>query len=67
MQTMPIIPTSALILKNEGEHVFIEVAPWIFETRPVEIDFQEGEQAIIAAGLKAGERVVVKGGVLLND
>jgi cobalt-zinc-cadmium efflux system membrane fusion protein len=67
MHTMPIVPTSALILKNEGERVFVEVAPWTFETRPVEIDFQEGEQAIIAAGLKAGERVVVKGGVLLND
>ena len=41
--------------------------PWTFEARTVAIDFQEGEQAIVGSGLKAGERVVVKGGVLLND
>src|SRR5436190_3696023 len=66
-RVMPIVPTTALILKNEGDRVFVEVAPWTFEARPVAIDFQEGEQAIVASGLKAGERVVVKGGVLLND
>jgi membrane fusion protein, heavy metal efflux system len=66
-RSMPIVPATALILKNEGDRVFVEVAPWTFEARTVAIDFQEGEQAIVASGLKAGERVVVKGGVLLND
>jgi multidrug efflux pump subunit AcrA (membrane-fusion protein) len=37
------------------------------QARAVEVNFQEGEQAVVAAGLKAGERVVVRGGVLLND
>ena len=36
--------------------------------RRVDVAFQEGDQAIvIRGGLKAGERVVIKGGVLLND
>jgi membrane fusion protein, heavy metal efflux system len=66
-QTVPTVPTTALILKNESDQVFVEVEPWVFEARPVEVGFQEGEQAIVSSGLKAGERVVVKDGVLLND
>jgi cobalt-zinc-cadmium efflux system membrane fusion protein len=67
MQVRPIIPTGALVFKDDRDRVFVEVEPWIFESRPVEISYQEGDQAVIAAGLKKGERVVVKGGVLLND
>jgi multidrug efflux pump subunit AcrA (membrane-fusion protein) len=35
--------------------------------RPVEISYQQGNSAVIKSGLAAGERAVVKGGVLLND
>jgi len=56
-----------LVLKNETDRVFVEVAPWTFEARPVEVDFQQGDQAVVEHGLNAGERIVVKGGVLLND
>ena len=66
-QAMPAVPTTALILKNESDRVFVEVAPWVFEARPVEVAFQQGDEAIVARGVKAGERIVVKGGVLLND
>jgi membrane fusion protein, heavy metal efflux system len=66
-QAMPVVPTTALMLRNETDQVFVEVAPWVFEAHPIEIAFQQGNDAIVARGLKAGERVVVKGGVLLND
>jgi cobalt-zinc-cadmium efflux system membrane fusion protein len=66
-ETAPVIPTQALILKDETDQVFIEVAPWTFEARPVEVSFQQGDTAVIARGLKPGERIVKKGGVLLND
>ncbi len=62
-----VVPTQALVLKDEADQVFVEVAPWTFEARNVEVGFQQGEQAIVDAGLKVGERIVVKGGVLLND
>jgi cobalt-zinc-cadmium efflux system membrane fusion protein len=62
-----VIPTTALVLREEADCVFVEVEPWVFEPRSVETSFQMGEEAIIGRGLKAGERVVVKGGVLLND
>ena len=66
-QTVPIVPTTAVVLRNEADQVFVEIAPWTFEARPIEIDFQQGNQAVIAHGLEAGQRVVVKGAVLLND
>jgi cobalt-zinc-cadmium efflux system membrane fusion protein len=66
-QAMPAVPTTALILRGETDQVFVEVAPWVFQARPVEVAFQQGDEAIVARGVKAGERVVVKGGVLLND
>ena len=37
------------------------------EPRTVVVGFQQDDLAIIISGLKAGERVVVKGGVILND
>jgi cobalt-zinc-cadmium efflux system membrane fusion protein len=47
--------------------VFVEVEPWVFQARRVDIGFQQGDQALVTRGLSAGERVVVKDGVLLND
>ena len=67
LQKVPVVPTKALVLRNESDQVFVEVEPWVFEPRRVDVAFQQGDQAIVARGLKAGDRVVVKGGVLLND
>jgi cobalt-zinc-cadmium efflux system membrane fusion protein len=67
MQRVPVVPTSALMLKEDANQVLVEVAPWTFEARTVDIDFQQGDQAVLKSGVKAGDRVVVKGGVLLGD
>jgi len=67
LRKVPVVPTTALVLRNESDQVFVEVEPWVFEPRTVDVAFQQGDQAIVARGLKAGDRVVVKGGVLLND
>ena len=66
-QMMPVVPTTALVLKDDVDQVFVEVEPWTFEARSIEVGFQQGNQAIIKSGVKAGDRLVVKGGVLLND
>ena len=67
VRKVAVVPTSALVVKDDANQVLVEVKPWTFEARTVDIDFQQGDQVVLKSGLKAGERVVVKGGVLLGD
>ena len=66
-ERVPVVPTSALVLKDNETQVFVETAPWTFEARDVDIAFQQGGQAVLKSGVKVGDRVVTKGGVLLGD
>ncbi len=61
------VPNSALLMNNNSTVVFVEVAPWTFIKRPVVPGYGEGDGARIDQGLKPGDRIIVKGGVLLND
>ena len=61
------VPESALLMNNDSITVFVEVSPWAFERRKVELSYDETAGARVLKGLKAGDRVIVKGGVLLND
>jgi membrane fusion protein, heavy metal efflux system len=62
-----MVPNSALLMNNDRTSVFVEVADWAFERRDVELAYQEGTVSAIKSGLGPGDRVVVKGGVRLND
>jgi cobalt-zinc-cadmium efflux system membrane fusion protein len=62
-----VLPSSALLMNNDRTSVFVAVAPWTFERRSVEPLLEESSQVTIASGVKPGEQVVVKGGILLND
>ncbi len=62
-----IVPTSALLMSNDTTSVFVEVSDWAFERRNIEIAYQEGTTVAVKSGIRPGERVVVKGGVRLND
>ena len=61
------VPNSALIMNNDSTIVYVEVQPWTFVKRPVTPGYGEGEGTRIDQGLEPGDRIVVKGGVLLND
>ena len=61
------VPNSALLMNNDSTTVFVEVAPWTFVKRPVIPGYGEGDGARIDEGLNPGDRIIVKGGVLLND
>lgn len=63
----PQVPASALLMNNDSVSVFVEAAPWTFVRRAVEPGREDGDSVRIRSGLVAGERVVVRGGVLLND
>ena len=62
-----VVPTSALLVKDDANQVLVEVAPWTFVPRKVEIAFQQGDQAVLISGVTAADRIVVRGGVLLGD
>jgi len=62
-----VVPASALLMNNDRTTVFVETSPWTFERRSVEPLLQEGSRVPILSGLKPGEQVLVKGGILIND
>lgn len=61
------VPESALLMNNDSTTVLVEVSPWTFQRRTVQLGDDEGTGARVLSGLRQGDRVVVKGGVLLND
>jgi cobalt-zinc-cadmium efflux system membrane fusion protein len=66
-QTQVVVPSSALLMNNDRTSVFVATAPWTFERRTVDLQMEEGSTVVVRSGLTAGEAVVVKGGILLND
>lgn len=66
-QSRVVLPTSALLMNNDRTSVFVATAPWTFERRTVEPQLEEGSSVTIRSGIAAGEQVVIKGGILLND
>jgi membrane fusion protein, heavy metal efflux system len=66
-QTRVILPTSALLMNNDRTTVFVATAPWTFERRTVDAQLEEGPTVAVGSGVSAGDQVVVKGGILLND
>lgn len=61
------VPTSALLMNNDSTTVFVETKPWTFERHVVQPAAEQNGTAPIRSGLAAGDRIVTRGGVLLND
>ncbi len=66
-QAAVVIPEIAIVHEDEGDFVFVEVEPTIFERRPVEARPVAGNQVEITSGLEAGESVAVRGTFLLKS
>ena len=62
-----VLPLTAIIQRGFDSVVFVEVAPWQFETRLIKLGPQFKERVEVISGLKNNERVVRKGGIILND
>lgn len=61
------IPTSALLMNNDSITVFVEVAPWTFSRRTVIVGSEDGDLVSVVSGLAATDRIITRGGVLIND
>jgi cobalt-zinc-cadmium efflux system membrane fusion protein len=66
-QNQVVLPSSSLLMNNDRTSVFVATAPWTFERRNVDPLLEDGPTVAIRSGVAAGEQVVVKGGILLND
>ena len=61
------VPATAVIQKGFTSKVFVELAKGEYESRVVRTGSQSGNRIEILSGLKGGEKIVTKDGVLLND
>jgi len=66
-RSLVVLPSSALLMNNDRTSVFVATAPWTFERRAVDAELEEGTSVAIRSGVAAGEQVLVKGAILLND
>ena len=62
-----LVPAAAVLQSGLSTRVMVEKSPLLFAPRTVEVGASHGGQVEIVSGLKAGERIVVKEGVVLND
>jgi cobalt-zinc-cadmium efflux system membrane fusion protein len=61
------VPNSALVMTGLYYFVFVETAPGRLEKRRVDVSIQDRDYSIVKAGLKAGERIVTSGALLINS
>ena len=61
------LPTSAILMNDDSTTVFVETAPWVFERRPVTLGPEDKNQVWVLSGLTSGDRVVLDGGIFIND
>jgi cobalt-zinc-cadmium efflux system membrane fusion protein len=61
------VPSRAVFLAGERHYLFVERGPGWFQRRQVHLGGSHDDRLLIADGLAAGERVVAKGGTLLEQ
>lgn len=62
-----VIPDSALIDTGVRQLVYVETETGVFAPRQVTVSLRSDSRAVIAQGLKAGERVVTRANFLLDS
>jgi RND family efflux transporter MFP subunit len=61
-----VVPESAIVPGVETDTIFVEASSGTFVARPVQVAARFGAQVRLASGIKAGEHVVVRGGMALQ-
>jgi Cu(I)/Ag(I) efflux system membrane fusion protein len=61
------VPAEAVLDSGMRKVVYLETSDGVFEPRPVEVSGIFGDQAILAGGIREGDRVVVSGNFLLDS
>ena len=64
---VPRVPNTALFTQGLYSFLFVEQSPGVFQRRRVTLGLQDADVSYIKEGLKAGERIVTSGAILLNS
>ena len=60
------MPAAAVQASQQGQFVFVVKSDQTVDARPVTVAWTDGDDAVIASGLKAGETVVTDGQLRLT-
>ena len=66
-QAALVLPEAALVHEDDGDYVFVQVEPFAFERRDVDVKPVAGGMVEVASGLDEGEMVAVSGTFLLKS
>ena len=64
---VPRVPNTALFTEGLYSYIFVEQSPGVLQRRRVTLGLQDADFSYIKEGLRAGERVVTAGAILLNS
>ena len=64
---LPRVSNAALVTQGLYSFIFVEQSPGVLQRRRVTLSTQGDQYSYVSAGLKAGERVVSSGALLLNS
>jgi len=66
-QAAIVLPEQALVHEDAGDYVFVQVEPFAFERRDVEVNHVAGDMVEVTSGLEPGEKVAISGTFLLKS
>jgi cobalt-zinc-cadmium efflux system membrane fusion protein len=66
IRSLPLVPVGAVVQGEGHSSVFVEQAPGRFRQTEVALDQRTGNMVAVASGVKAGDRVVIDGAMLLR-
>jgi cobalt-zinc-cadmium efflux system membrane fusion protein len=66
IETATTVPSSAVVVEGDRRSVFVEESPGKYVKRLVETGSEVDGSVVIRSGLREGERVVVRGGLLMS-
>ena len=62
-----VIPLTALFTEGESDWVFLALGDGRYRKQPVSVGLRLKDRAVIATGIKAGQRVVTEGALMLRQ
>lgn len=66
-QQVITVPRSAVLMAGDNSIVYVETEPGRFEIRRISVGTMTGDEAVIVAGLAAGETVAIDGNFLIDS